>query len=80
MSITTRKSKIIKLGFFKRENLAWEYIEHYKKHTALPKGRVGTYYVLKRKRLKEGMKLWWAYCLHKKEALVRSNGGCSSIG
>jgi len=69
MSIITRKSKRRKLGFFKTEKLAWDYIEHYKKYTALPKGRVGTYYVVKLKRPKEGMKLWWAYCLHTKETV-----------
>ena len=69
MSITTKKSKRKKLGYFNGENLAWEYVEHYKKHTALPKGRVGTYYVVKVKRPKQGMKHWEAYCLHKKETV-----------
>jgi len=69
MSTKTRKSKRIKSGYFKSEKLAWEGVEYHKKNSALPKGRVGSYYVLNVKRPKDGMKSWWAYCLHKKETI-----------
>jgi len=73
MAITFCKSKRAKLGYFKNEKLAWESIDHYKKYYGPPKGRVGTYYVLKVKRSKEGMKSWWAYCLHKKECIPQQS-------
>ena len=65
MSIKTRKSKRIKLGYFNNEKLAWEGVKRHKKSITLPEGRVGTYYVLKTKRPKDGLKSWLAYCLHK---------------
>ena len=64
MAIKNRKSKKIQFGFFKSEKLAKEYIEHKKKHFPI-EGEV-SYYVVKRKRPKEGQNSFLAYCLVRK--------------
>jgi len=68
MSIKKRKSKRIKFGFFKTEELALKRIEHKKKYLPLPVGHTGEYFVIKSQRPKEGRNTWLAYCLHRKEA------------
>jgi len=64
MTIKTRKSKRIKFGLFTNEKLAWEHIEHYKKHR-MKKGIDPNFIVVHRPpiRQKDDKKTWEAYCL-----------------
>jgi hypothetical protein len=50
-------------GFFKTEKVAWEFINKAKKTERVFDGITFNYMVVKRNRLKSGLKPWFAYRL-----------------